>query len=113
MILAHSIALNPTKKQNTYFFKAAGTARFSYNNALSMWNKAYKADGKTDPGALRKEFSATRKEMFPWMCEVSSYAYNYPWIQLQKSYSAFFRKKARYPKFRARHRSPESFYVVV
>ena len=37
--------------------------------------------------------------------------YAYPWIQLQKSFLGFFRKKARHPKFRAKHRSPESFYV--
>ncbi len=45
------------------------------------------------------------------MNDVSSYAYAYPWIQLRQAFSAFFRKKARHPKFRARHRSPESFYV--
>ncbi len=111
MILAHSIALNPNKRQYEYFARAAGTARFAYNNALAMWKAAYKKDGKANPGKLRQEFNATRKEMFPWMGEVSNYVYAYPWIQLQKSYSAFFRKKARHPKFRAKHRSPESFYV--
>ena len=90
---------------------AAGTARFAYNNALAMWNAAYKEDGKANPGKLRQEFNATRKERFPWMNEVSNYVYAYPWIQLQKAYSAFFRKKARHPKFKAKHRSPESFYI--
>ena len=111
MILAHSIALDPNRRQAAYFARAAGTARFAYNNALSMWNDEYRANGKADPGKLRREFNATRKESFPWMGEVSNYVYAYPWIQLQKAFSAFFRKKARHPRFRAKHRSPESFYV--
>jgi len=111
VILAHSIALDPNRRQAAYFARAAGTARFSYNNALAMWNAAYEADGKIDSGRLQRDFNATRREEFPWMNDVSSYAYAYPWIQLRKAFSAFFRKTARHPKFRAKHRSPESFYV--
>jgi len=110
-IIAHSVALSPNERQAAYFARAAGTARFSYNNALAMWNEEYRANGKADPRKLRREFNATRRERFPWMNEVSSYAYAYPWIQLRRAFSGFFRKKARHPKFRAKHRSPESFYV--
>ena len=111
MILAHSIALDPTQRQAVYFSRAAGTARFSYNNALEVWNRTYKADGKADSGKLQRDFNATRCEKFPWMGEVSSYAYAYPWIQLRKAFSAFFRKKARHPRFRSKNKSAESFYV--
>ena len=41
MILAHSIRLDPNNLQATYFSKAAGTARFAYNWALSEWQKQY------------------------------------------------------------------------
>ncbi len=37
MILAHKIALEPNNVQETYFRKAAGTARFAYNWALAQW----------------------------------------------------------------------------
>jgi putative transposase len=111
VILAHSIALDPTPRQAAYFSRAAGVARFSYNNALTAWNRAYEAERKVNPGKLRREFNAARRERFPWMDEVSSYAYDYPWIQLRKAFQAFFRKKAKYPKFRTKRRSPESFYV--
>jgi len=33
---------------------------------------------KANPGKLRQEFNATRKERFPWMGEVSNYVYVYP-----------------------------------
>ena len=76
-----------------------------------MWNRAYEVDGKVDHGRLRREFNATRREEFSWMGEVSSHAYDEPWNQLEKAFSAFFRGKARHPKFRTKRRSPESFYV--
>lgn len=31
MLIAHKIALIPNNKQATYFFKASGVARFTYN----------------------------------------------------------------------------------
>lgn len=109
--MAHSIALDPNKRQSAYFSRAAGMARFSYNNALAEWNRAYKVDGKVDSNKLQREFNATRQELFPWMGDVSYYVYSHPWIQLKRAFAAFFRKKARHPKFRSKNRSPESFYV--
>ena len=41
MLISHKIALNPNNKQNTYFFKAAGVARFAYNWGLAEWNRQY------------------------------------------------------------------------
>ena len=105
------IALDPNRRQSEYFSRAAGTARFAWNSALAMWNEEYRANGKADPGELRRRFNSTRREEFPWMGEVSNCVYAYPWIQLQKAFSAFFRKKARHPKFRSKRRGPESFYV--
>ena len=36
MIVAHKIALDPNDRQETYFRKVAGTARFAYNWAGLM-----------------------------------------------------------------------------
>ena len=35
MLMAHRIALDPNRKQATYFAQAAGTARFAFNWALA------------------------------------------------------------------------------
>ena len=40
MIRAHQIRLNPTVEQESYFYKASGTARFAYNWAVGQWRKA-------------------------------------------------------------------------
>ena len=66
--MAHSIALDPNRRQSEYFSRAAGTARFAWNSALAMWNEEYRANGKADPGELRRRFNSTRREEFP-ICE--------------------------------------------
>ncbi|WP_440963527.1 helix-turn-helix domain-containing protein [Massilia sp. GER05] len=48
MLVAHRIRLDPNKLPATYCARAAGTARFAYNRALSEWRKQYEAC-KTDP----------------------------------------------------------------
>ena len=43
--LTHKIRLEPTCKQEEYFRKASGTARFAWNWGLSKWEENYK-EGK-------------------------------------------------------------------
>jgi len=49
MLAAHRIRLDPNNVQATYLARAAGTARFAYNWALSEWKKQYEAlQGRPD-----------------------------------------------------------------
>ena len=43
MLVAHRIRLDSNKLPATYCARAAGTARFAYNWALSEWRKQYEA----------------------------------------------------------------------
>lgn len=43
MLIAHRIALDPNNIQATYLARAAGTARFAYNQALAEWKRQYEA----------------------------------------------------------------------
>lgn len=62
MIRAHKIALDPNDGQETYFRKAAGTARFAYNWALAEWQRQYDA-GKADPTWPKPSDPALRKPL--------------------------------------------------
>lgn len=66
MMVAHKIALDPNDKQRTYFAKASGVARFSYNWALGEWKKQYEGGGKPSEASLRRELNAIKREQFPW-----------------------------------------------
>ncbi|MDR2018554.1 MAG: transposase [Syntrophobacterales bacterium] len=106
MLTAHKIALNPNNVQRTYLSRAAGTARFAYNWALTEWTRQYEA-WKTDntlpkPSqyALRRRLNAIKGEQFPWMLEVTKNAPQMAIIQLGDAFKNFFAGRAHYPKFR-------------
>jgi putative transposase len=106
MLIAHKIALDPNNKQATYFARAAGTARFSYNWALAEWQRQYEAwkqDNslpKPSQAVLRRQLNAIKREQFPWMLEVTKNAPQMAIIQLGEAFKHFFAGRARHPVFR-------------
>lgn len=123
MYLGHRIRLNPNNVQATYLARAAGTARFAYNWALAEWQRQYEAC-KLDPalpkpneGALRRQLNAIKREMFPWMLEVSKNAPQMAIKQLGRAFQNFFEGSSRYPRFRRKGRDDrftltnDQFYV--
>jgi putative transposase len=106
MLVAHLIRLDPNNRQRTYLSRAAGTARFAYNWALTEWGLWY-AEWKANPniigpneGALRRQLNSIKRDQFPWMLEVTKCAPQMAIIQLGRAFENFFAGRARYPKFR-------------
>ncbi|AUW94436.1 transposase [Sulfobacillus thermotolerans] len=110
MILAHKIALDPNNVQETYFRKAAGTARFAYNWALDQWQQqfdAWKADPtlpKPTEAALRRQLNALKRDAFPWMLEVTKNAPQMAIMHLGQAFKNFFAGIAEYPTFKKKGR---------
>jgi putative transposase len=106
MMLAHKIALDPNDKQETYFRKAVGTARFAYNWALAEWQRQYAAwtaDAtlpKPSDAALRRQLNALKREQFPWMLDVTKNAPQMAIIHLGQAFKNFFEGIAEYPTFK-------------
>ena len=110
VILTHKIRLDPTYKQEVYFKKACGVARFTWNWALKKWEENYKTGIKTSAFELKKEFNHLKSHEFPWVYEVTKYASQQPFIFLQKAFQGFFNKKTRYPKPKKKG-VHDSFYI--
>lgn len=106
----HKIQLDPTCKQQIYFAKACGIARFTWNWALANWEEGYKSGQKVNAFELKKQFNALKSQEFPWIYEVTKYASQQPFIHLKKAFQAFFNKTARYPKYK-RKGVHDSFYI--
>lgn len=107
MILAHSIALDPTDAQEEYFRKASGVARFVYNWALAEWKRQYEAGEKPSAARIKAKWNAVRATEFPWSKEVTKCASGQAIMNLGTAFSNFFRdlkkqsgKKARFPRFK-------------
>ena len=118
-IRGHIIELNPNNKQATYFNKACGVARLSYNWALAEWQKQYQQDkqyrdeclklgltidesklNKPTQGKLRKQLNAIKREQFPFMLEVTKCSPQEAIIQLGNAFKRFFKGESNYPQFR-------------
>lgn len=119
MILGHTIELAPNNRQATYFSKACGVARLTYNWALAQWQKQYEADknyrdecqangmeidetklNKPSQGKLRKQLNSIKRQQFPFMAEVTKCSPQEAIIQLGKAFDNFFKGRAKYPQFR-------------
>ena len=111
MILAHKIQLDPTFKQVSYFRKACGTSRFTWNWALAEWQKQYQAGQKPKGVSLKKQFNQIKYRQFPWLKEMHRDSHSQPFMNLQKAFVSFFKHKAKYPKFKKKG-VHDSFYVA-
>lgn len=109
MILAHKIQLEPTATQLKQLRKAAGCARYAWNWALDESEKHYKETGKTvDFNALKRRWNAEKPD---WTLESPKDATQAVFANLKKAYARFFKRTAKRPRFKSRHRSRDSFYL--
>ena len=107
---SHKIKLEPSNLQATYFKKACGVKRFTYNWGLAEWERQYSAGLKPSAFQLRKEFNALKREQFPFVTEVTKCAAECAFANLDKAFKNFFKKKAKYPKFKKKG-IKDSFYL--
>ena len=115
MIISHKIELIPNNKAKTHFKKAFGCARLAYNWGLAKWQEYYKQGVKKSYLDLKKEFNAIKKEQFPFVYEVSKYATQQPFLNLNEAFKKFFRDlkqgKVSYPKFKKKRLNYGSYYI--
>ena len=113
--ISHKIELLPNNKAQTHFRKAFGCARVTYNWGLDKWEEYYKQGIEKSYLDLKKEFNAIKKTQFPFVCEVSKYATQQPFIHLNRAFQKFFRDlengKVSYPKFKKKKANSGSYYI--
>jgi len=109
--VAHKIELKANQTQKTYFRKACGVSRFAWNWGLAHWVKQYEEGHRPSGMSLKKEFNQIKRAQFPWTYEVTKYASQQPFLDLQDAWSRFFKKQAERPKFKKKGKSRDSFYV--
>jgi putative transposase len=103
--------LNPTKDQEALFVQFAGCRRFVWNWALARKTAVYKETGKgINYNALAAELVALKKQSeTAFLKESHSQVLQQTLMDLDKAFGAFFEKRARFPRFKSRKRSPHAF----
>ena len=113
--ISHKIELKPNNKAKTHFKKAFGCARLAYNWALAKWQENYKQGIKTSVYDLKKEFNSIKKEQYPFTYEVSKYATQQPFLNLDRAFKKYFadlkKGKVSYPKFKKKKDNQGSYYL--
>ena len=104
--------LIPNNKQKTKLFQYASVARFAYNWALEQEQKNYKSGGKfLSDVDLRKKFTKMKQtQEYKWLNDVSNDVTKQAIKDACNAYKRFFKKIAKFPKFKSRKKSSPSFY---
>ena len=112
MIKSIKVRLNPNNKQLTKLFQYAGCARFAYNWVISREQDNYKQGNKfLSDNELRKEFTQLKKlQEYKWLNEISNNVAKQAIKDACNTYKRFFKGQCKYPKFKSKKHSTQSFY---
>ncbi len=99
----YKVKLYPTKAQAQNLCQMAGCCRWVYNHFLDRKNATYQKTGRNlSYHDLSKELTQTRKEI-DWLSKCQYQILQQSLRQLDVAYNKFFRKQARFPKFKKKY----------
>ena len=112
MIKSLKVQLSPNNKQSTKLFEYAGCSRFAYNWAIAREKENYKLGNKfLSDNELRKEFTQLKKQDdYKWLNKISNNVMKQAIKDACNSYKRFFKGLSKYPKFKSKKNSKQSFY---
>lgn len=105
--------LHPNNKQRTKLFQCFGVSMFAYNWALNRQQENYKNGGKfISAFDLQKEFVQLKSlPEYSWLNQYSSVIPAMAIIDACNAYKNFFKGNSKFPKFKGKKSSKQSFYV--
>ena len=139
MIVAHKIQLLPNNVQASFFSKACGVARHTWNWAYREWDRqsrnrnhrivddygttvGYEKRKPVDDSgtllppisglALKKEFLALIDINWPWMRIVPNHVYHQPFADLQYAWNRCYKGLAEKPVKKHKGKAKDSFYLA-
>lgn len=110
MVKAYKYKIKPDKQQEELLQKFFGCVRYIYNWGLETKTSAYKKDGKAvNYLQLAKQLTLLKQqEDHEWLNECTTESLQQSLRGLDNAFTAFFRKKAKYPKFKSKKCSRNS-----
>ena len=104
MLKAYKYKIKPNHQQEELLSKFFGCVRYIYNWGLDMKTSAYKENGKAVGYVqLAKELTSLKQQQdHQWLNECTAEALQQSLRCLDKAFTSFFRKKAKYPRFKSK-----------
>ena len=114
MIKAYKYKLIPNQEQMETLSKYFGCVRFIYNWGLNRKIETHKENGKSIGYVqLAKELTLLKQQKeFEWLNECSSTSLQQSLRNLETAFSNFFKKNAKYPKFKSKKYSRDSVKLI-
>ena len=114
MLKAHKYKIKPNQQQEELLSKCFGCVRYIYNWGLNAKTSAYKENGKSiNYLQLAKELTALKQtEECCWLNECTTEALQQSLRSLDNAFTAFFRKKAKYPRFKSKKHTKDSVKFI-
>ncbi|WP_121615513.1 IS200/IS605 family element RNA-guided endonuclease TnpB [Virgibacillus halodenitrificans] len=106
---AYKFRIYPTKEQEILIAKTIGCSRFVFNRFLGQWNDTYKETGKgLTYNSCSSELTKLKSELV-WLKEVDSFALQSSLKNLADSYTRFFKKQNKAPRFKSKKNNVQSY----
>ncbi|WHZ03828.1 IS200/IS605 family element RNA-guided endonuclease TnpB [Neobacillus sp. YX16] len=106
---AYKFRIYLTKEQEVVIAKTIGCSRFVFNRFLRQWNDTYKETGKgLTYNSCSAELTQLKKELL-WLKEVDSIALQSSLKNLADSYTRFFKKQNKAPRFKSKKNKVQSY----
>jgi len=118
MLDSLKVRLYPNKEQQTALAKSFGCCRFVWNYYLEKTNTQYRETGKelnyNEMAAYLTQLK--RQPDYLFLQEVTAATLQQSLKNLESAFKNFFQKRARFPKFKSKHKNqsiryPESFSI--
>ena len=103
MLVATRIRLYPDLEQREALARQFGCARFVWNRALSLKQRAYAQRAESLSIYALKAMLPQWKEELPWLAEADSQALQQSILNLGRAYDNFFAHRAGFPKAKVKH----------
>ena len=106
---AYKFRIFPNKEQEILIAKTVGCSRFIFNYFLAKWNSTYE---ETGTGLSYEKCSAelpSLKTELTWLKEVDSTAIQSSLRNLADSFSRFFKKQNKAPRFKSKKKNAQSY----
>lgn len=114
MLKAYKYKIKPNKEQEELLSKFFGCTRYIYNWGLNAKTSAYKENGKAiNYLQLAKELTILKQgKGHEWLNECTTEALQQSLRSLDNAFTAFFRKKAKYPRFKSKKHTRDSVKFI-
>lgn len=108
---AYRLRLYPTSSQEQRLIEIVGGCRFVWNYYLEKRKMEYLENKKSmNYHACAKDLTSLKKQTeYLWLKNIPSQALQQSLRNLEIAYVNFFKKRARYPRFKSKHNIQQSF----